>query len=161
LKDESRKHVGVDSCSFYRTNSGEMLEDLSDPARDVVRMHNAAACCAIVSYLLLVFSWITSLTAAISKKVPLSLATCVLYMLIAVFLALLLAVFHRKILAEERKSDCFDLKLLFSIVCQSRSVRFGYSLGLTWLALLCTSLSSICWFHITKMQKLLFTHGFN
>jgi ABC-type antimicrobial peptide transport system permease subunit len=123
-------------------------------------MHNAAACCIIVSYFLLIFSWITGLAAVITKKVPVTLATCVLNMLIAVFFGLLIAIMHRKILAEEKRKDCFDLKIVFDIVCKSRRIKFGYSLGITWLALVFTSINGFCWFHITKMQKLLFTHGY-
>lgn len=123
-------------------------------------MHNAAACCTIVSYFLLVFSWITGMMAAITKRVPVSLASCVLNLLIAVFLLLMLAIFHRKIFTEEKRSDCYDLKIFFNIVCSNRIVRFGYSLGLTWLAFLATFINGLCWFHITKMQKLLFAHGY-
>lgn len=123
-------------------------------------MHNAAACCTIVSYFLLVFSWATAIGAAISKKVPVTLATCVLNLLIAVFIGLLLAIFHRKIITEEKRLDCYDLKIVFNLVCSSRTVNFGYSLGLTWLALFFTVMNGICWFHITKMQKLLFAHGY-
>lgn len=123
-------------------------------------MHNAAACCIIVCYFLLGFSWITSLAAVITKKVPVTLATAVLNLLIAVFLALLLAIIHRKIVAEERTENCFDLKVTFDLICESRQVKFGYSLGITWLAVLVTFINGFCWFHVTKMQKLLFTHGY-
>lgn len=123
-------------------------------------MHNAAACCTIVSYFLIIFSWITAITAAISKRVPVTLATCVLNLVIAVFLGLLLAIFHRKIITEESRSDCYDLKIVLNIVCSTRNVQFGYSLGLTWLSLFFTVMNGICWFHITKMQKLLFAHGY-
>lgn len=123
-------------------------------------MHNAAACCTIVSYFLLVVSWITGLTAAFTKRVPVSLASWVLNLLIGVFLFLMLAIFHRKILIESKRTDCLDLKIVFNIVCSSRTVKFGYSLGLTWLAFIFTSINAICWMQITKMQKLLFAHGY-
>ena len=123
-------------------------------------MHNAAACCVIVSYFLLAFSWVTGLAAVVTKKVPVSLATAVLNLLIAVFLALLLAIIHRKIISEGRHINCFDLRTTFDIVCNSRHISFGYSLGLTWLALIFTIVNGICWANITKMQKLLFTHGY-
>ena len=123
-------------------------------------MHNAAACCVIVCYFLLGFSWFTGLAAVVTKKVTVSLATAFLNLLIAVFLGLLLAIIHRKIISEERQRNCFDLKTTFDIVCKSRIIKFGYSLGLTWLALIFTIINGVCWFHITKMQKLLFTHGY-
>jgi len=124
-------------------------------------MHNAAACCVIVAYFLLIFSWITALVALFTKSVPITLTTSVLNALISVFLVLLLAIAHRKLLQMQRQQDCFDVKRIFGmVVCSSRTVRFGYSLGLTWLALICTILTSSCWYHIAKMQKLLFTHGY-
>jgi hypothetical protein len=103
----------------------------------------------------------TAFGALISKKVPVTLATGVLNALISVFLLLLLAIVHRKILNEDKAKDCFDVNRMFSaVVCSSRTIKFGYSLGLTWLALLFTTINCFCWFHITKMQKLLFTHGY-
>jgi hypothetical protein len=135
-------------------------DDVSDPRRDLIRMHNAAACCTIVCYLLLVVTWVTSLTSAITKKVPPTLASCVLNSIIVVFNLLLVAIYHRKIANEERKSDCFDLKILFDVVCSSRVIRYSYSLALSWLALFFTIMNTICWFHIAKMQKLLFSNGY-
>jgi hypothetical protein len=124
-------------------------------------MHNAAVCCVIVSYFLLFFSWFTSLGAVFSKHVPVTLATGVLNGLISVFLLLLLAIVHRKIINEDKPKDCFDIKRMFAtVICSSRTIKFGYSLGLTWLAFIFTSINGFCWYHITKMQKLLFTHGY-
>ncbi len=124
-------------------------------------MHNAAACCVIVAYFLLLFSWFTAVIATFSKNVPVTLATGVLNGLISVFLLLLLAIVHRQIINEDKSHDCFDVKKIFGpVVCSSRTIEFGYSLGLTWLASLFTTINGICWFHITKMQKLLFTHGY-
>ena len=123
-------------------------------------MHNAAACCIIVSYFLLVFSWGTGLAAVLTKQVPVTMATGVLNILISAFLIFVIAIVHRKIVAEEKTEDCFDLKIMFNLVCSSRTIKYGYSLGLTWLALFFNTLNGICWFHITKMQKLLFTHGY-
>ena len=124
-------------------------------------MHNAAASCVIIAYLLIFFSWLTALAALFSKSVPVTLATFFLNALITVFLFLLLAVAHRQIYNSQGIEDCFDVKKIFcEVICSSRTVRFGYSLGLTWLALITTTLNSICWYHIAKMQKLLFTHGY-
>lgn len=123
-------------------------------------MHNAAACCTIVCYCLLITSCITAISAGFSKKVPLTFATCVLNMLIVVFLVLLLAIFHRKIIVIDLKPSCGDSSQIFRIVCQNKMVKLGYSLGMTWLALLFTIISSISWLYITKMQKLLLAHGY-
>ena len=124
-------------------------------------MHNAAACCVIVAYFLLIFSWITTLTALFSKSVPVTLTTSVLNALICVFLFLLLAIAHRKLHQMQRQRECFDVKRIFGmVVCSARTVKLGYSLGLTWVSLIFTTLNSSCWYHIAKMQKLLFTHGY-
>ena len=125
-------------------------------------MHNAAACCLIICYLLLACSWITGPIAIVYKKVPFTLSTSVLNFLICVFLALLLAVFHRKIYLEDTKSDCKDVgRTLMALTCQCRTIKFGFSLGLAWLALLFAFINGVCWFYVTKIQKLLFIHGFN
>jgi hypothetical protein len=134
-------------------------DDISDPRRDLIRMHNAAACCTIVCYMLLVVTWVTSLTSAITKKVPPTLASTVLNSIIVVFNLLLVAIYHRKIASEERRADCLDLKILFEVVCSSRVLTYGFSLALTWLALFFTVMNTVCWFHIAKMQKMLFSNG--
>ena len=122
-------------------------------------MHNAAACCTIVCYFLLIFSWSTGIIAGISKKVPLTLATSVLNMLTAVFLALMLAIFHRKILSVNQDLNCKGSNELFLIICQNRIVTFGYSLGICWLGFIFTIFNSFCWYYISKMQKILLIHG--
>lgn len=164
--------MSIDRCIFYREAIMELNNDLSneytndatednvsDPRRDLIRTHNAAACCAIVCYILLAVTWITSLISAVTKKVPPTLASCVLNSLIAVFNLLLVAIYHRKILAEMKQSECFDLNILFDVVCSSRTVTIGYSLGASWLSLVFTTANAVCWFHIAKMQKLLFSNG--
>lgn len=123
-------------------------------------MHNAAACCIIVSYFLLFLSWGTGAAAVITKKVPVTLATGVLKLCICVFLVFLLGIVHRKIVSEEKDHDCFDLRVDLSIVCSARRLTFGYSLAIAWLSALFTTVCCICWLQITKMQKLLFTNGY-
>lgn len=123
-------------------------------------MHNAAACCIIVSYLLLGLAWSTAAAAVITKKVPVTLATGVLKLCICVFLVFLLGIVHRKIVNEEKEHDCLDLRVELTIMCSARKLTFGYSLGIAWLAAFFTIVCTICWFQITKMQKLLFTNGY-
>lgn len=123
-------------------------------------MHNAAACCIIVCYFLLLFSWGTGIAAVFTKKVPITLATGVLKLCICVFLVFLLGIVHRKLISEEKEHDCLDLKIELTIVCSTKQLKFGYSLGLAWIATLFTTLCCVCWFQITKMQKLLFTNGY-
>ncbi|CAF0906583.1 unnamed protein product [Brachionus calyciflorus] len=165
LSTMSKEFLDKPSCSIYRISAGDLdtkkvkiFTDLADPGRDLIRMHNAAACCTIVCYFLLIFSWVTALSAGFSKRVPLTFATCVLNMLIAVFLGLLLAIFHRKILGIDQKPACGESTQIHRIICKNRIVKFGYSLGLTWLAFLFNLITSICWLYITKMQKLLLAH---
>ncbi len=169
-KDESRAELNISESTLFKkvniesnvhlVDSVDTNEEVSDPRRDLIRMHNAIACCTIVAYILLVATWCTSISSAASKKVPPTLATFVLNSLIVVFDALLLAIYHRKIIAEQRQSECFDMKLLFDVTCSSRVVKFGYSLALGWASLIFTVLNAICWFHIGKMQKLLFSNGY-
>jgi hypothetical protein len=123
-------------------------------------MHNAAVCCIIVSYFLLFTSWATGIAAAFTKQVPITLATGVLKLCICVFLVFLLGIVHRKMYSEEKQHECYDLRIDMTIVCSARKLTYGYSLGLVWLATISTTLSCVCWFQITKMQKLLFTNGY-
>lgn len=122
-------------------------------------MHNAAACCTIVCYFLMIFSWSTGFSACFTKRVPLTFATSVLNMLNAVFLGLMLAIFHRKIITVNKDLRCGESNILLQIICQNRVINYGYSLGICWLGLLFTFLNSICWYHISKMQKILLAHG--
>ena len=78
----------------------------------------------------------------------------------SVFLVFLLGIVHRKLISEEKEHDCLDLKIELTIVCSTKQLKFGYSLGLAWIATLFTTLCCVCWFQITKMQKLLFTNGY-
>ncbi|RNA06351.1 hypothetical protein BpHYR1_050154 [Brachionus plicatilis] len=116
-------------------------------------MHNAAACCTIVCYFLLIFSWSTGISAGFTKRVPLTLATSVLNMLTAVFLALMIAIFHRKIISVNQDTKCGGSNQLLQIICQNRVVKYGYSLGMCWLGFLFTFLNSICWYHISACDK--------
>ncbi len=92
---------------------------------------------------------------------PASLTSSFLNLVKGIFLILLLSVYHRKIYAEGKMRDCFDLNMLFIVVCSSRKIVLGYSLLLTWLGLIFTILNGICLFQITKIQKLIFLHGLN
>ena len=92
---------------------------------------------------------------------PASLTSSFLNLVKGIFLILLLSVYHRKIYAEGKKRDCFDLNMLFDVVCSSRKIEFGYSLLLTWISLIFTTLNGMCLFQITKIQKLIFVHGLN
>lgn len=124
-------------------------------------MYNVSACCVIVAYLMMVSSLITALSALLSKSVPVTIITSVLNSMISVFMILLLAIIHRKIWMQQQ-DDCLDINrdTFGLIVCSSRHLSYGWSLGLTWIVVIISALNSICWFHIAKMQKLLFTHGY-
>ncbi len=163
LSEDSKRILNIETCSYYKMkNISEHHHEIygKDPSRDVVRWHNAALCCIIVSYILLICSWTTGTVAIFTKKVPITLATAVLKLCICVFLIFLLGIVHRKIYSEEKQHDCSDLRIDLTIVCSARKITYGYSLGLAWLAAFFTVLCCICWFQITKMQKLLFTNGY-
>ena len=176
IPEKELNTLNIKNCNFFPSLSNfvrnkqraksyltdEYLDHLSyNHGRDLIRMYNVSACCVIVAYLMLISSWITALSAILSKSVPVTIITSVLNSMISLFMVLLLAIIHRKIYMQQ-SHDCLDVNrdTFGLVICSSRTFTFGWSLGLAWIVVLISALNSLCWFHIAKMQKLLFTHGY-
>ena len=60
---------------------------------------------------------------------------------------------HTKIFEEAKNDQCYDLKILISIICQIRTIKIGSSLAITWVGLPLSVITSSLWLHLTKVQK--------
>lgn len=161
LNDDIRNEYNLSMCVFHSitnvfydsSNDNESTSQVYLSLRHLIRMQNTAACCAVISYSLLILAFTTSILSFIKKYVPLALATSFLTYLTTIFLAFLISIMHAKIYKEKKKQNCYDVRIMIDMFCDTREIQFSYSLLFAWISLFLSFFTNILWYLMVKVQK--------
>jgi hypothetical protein len=141
--------VHIPKCSFY------ILPGLQ----------NTAASCAIVCLILFACSCLTGISSlsniyknsSIHTRVPITMTTGILHILVATFLFYLLAILHTKIYEESVLANCYEPAITLHFICLARKVSHGHSLLYAWTTFGLSGATGLFWLYLTNIQKIIYS----
>ncbi|UJR37925.1 hypothetical protein I4U23_030611 [Adineta vaga] len=157
LSENIRQHLKISKCRVLKVANNQYddnIHGMNNPGRELIRLHNVAAACAILIVLLLCACTLIGVTVGILNGVVLATMTIgIIYLVTTMFSVCLLAIMHTILKSERKQSHCFALEILTDDLCTSRIIQSSYSFILGCSLIIFCFITSILWLSLQEKQR--------
>ncbi|CAF1221537.1 unnamed protein product [Rotaria magnacalcarata] len=157
LSQTIRQRLKISKCRVLKVANNhydDVTHGMNNPGRELIRLHNVAAACAILIVLLLCACTLIGVTVGILNGVVLATMTIgIIYLVTSMFSICLLAIMYTVLKSERKQSHCFALEILTDELCTARTTQSSYSFVLGCSLIILCFITSILWLSLQEKQR--------
>ncbi|CAF0757074.1 unnamed protein product [Rotaria sordida] len=157
LSQNVRQRLKLSKCRVLKVANNhydDVIHGMNNPGRELIRLHNVAAACAILIVLLLCACTLIGVIVGILNGVVLATMTIgIIYLVATMFSTCLLAIMYTVLKSERKQSHCFALEILTDELCSARTIDLSYSFILGCLLIVLCFITSVSWLSLQEKQR--------
>lgn len=157
LSENIRQRLKLSKCRVLKINNNQYddtIHGMNNPGRELIRLHNVAAACAILIVLLLCACTLVGVSVGVLNGVVLATMTIgIIYLVTTLFSVCLLAIMYTILKSERKQTHCFALEILTDSLCTARTIYPSYSFTLGYCLIILCFITSILWLSLQEKQR--------